>query len=484
MHRHLQKLLLITLITFCGQAQGAALERRIERPLTEEDDREEKIRHKQLFCAVWNQDIATVETLIADHVNVNALSTGVGIKDGNRGFTPLHLVPRQGSVPITIAVAQALIDAGADVNAQDDDGVTPLENAINKSDMNLVKMLIAAGAHIDVQDESNSNEIAPLYVAVSHGINYNNTSMAEYLIIAGASVNAMSHIGLGLRQTALHMAAKNNGVAMVELLLRNGADRDLLNINNETAADIALAASHSEELSTLSRLAAKIIHAMLTNPAAVAPEVELCIAIRSNSSKILKDTIDTLAFPVNNPITKDGDTLLHYAATHGFIGQALLLISYGADPGQKNTAGVRAIDAGSAKFRRTLATGTERSHLALTALERPGSTHTSVLPRAITEQIFAFAGDLNPLPETLIAGISGIKIDEVMALRPGSRVATALDAHKRAAAKSERRAQAEERADAADRRQRRRLADGSAEASPRHANGCTGANGCPGCGHE
>ena len=42
MHRHLQKLLLITLITFCGQAQGAALERRIERPLTEEDDREEE----------------------------------------------------------------------------------------------------------------------------------------------------------------------------------------------------------------------------------------------------------------------------------------------------------------------------------------------------------------------------------------------------------------------------------------------------------
>ena len=429
MHRHLQKLLLVALIaSFCGQAQGS------------------------LFYVDSPQEV------------------------------------------------QQRIAAGADVNERNSNNVTPLHGAALGKQHLVVKALIYAGANVNARDNSGNT---PLHLASAHR---HNPYVIQALINAGADVNAQNLAG----DTPLHFAVLSiplrgsveiNDLNLVRLLVSNaGANKDFTNASGNTAAAIALQESNNP-ISTRLHERYHNIHTLLTDPAnapTMSLDVELCRAISSNNPAILKATLDRLAFPINNPINTHGtsllyyhaagrfkgNTLLHYAAWRGFVGQALLLISYGADPEQTNTAGVRAIDMGTAIFRRTLATGTERSHLALTALERPGSTHTSVLPRAITEQIFSFAGDLNPLPETLIAGISGLEIDNVMALRPGSRVAAVLDEHKRAAAKSERRAQAEERAEAAARRQHLRLADGSAEASPRHADGCTGANGCPGCGHE
>ena len=79
-----------------------------------------------------------VKTLIDAGADVNAKD-----KDGE---TPL-------CYQTNVKVVKALIDAGADVNAKDKDGKTPLMKAILLSNVDVVKTLIDAGADVNAKDK-------------------------------------------------------------------------------------------------------------------------------------------------------------------------------------------------------------------------------------------------------------------------------------------------------------------------------------------
>jgi hemoglobin len=57
-------------------------------------------------------------------------------------MTPLHMAARRG----TIAIAEALLNAGAAVEARDSNGETPLRRAVNCCQSNMVRLLLAHGA--------------------------------------------------------------------------------------------------------------------------------------------------------------------------------------------------------------------------------------------------------------------------------------------------------------------------------------------------
>jgi len=76
-----------------------------------------------------------VELLIAHGADVNQRS-GVG------GMTPLHMSARRG----TTGVAEALLDAGADIDAKDKGAETPLRRAVNCNQEQMVALLVARGA--------------------------------------------------------------------------------------------------------------------------------------------------------------------------------------------------------------------------------------------------------------------------------------------------------------------------------------------------
>src|SRR5437762_5259476 len=76
-------------------------------------------------------------------------------RDAN-GATPLHVASRGNN----LEVVQLLLAAGADVNARGDDDRTPLHDAAANSDPRIAELLIAKGA--DVHAASRSDKFTPL----------------------------------------------------------------------------------------------------------------------------------------------------------------------------------------------------------------------------------------------------------------------------------------------------------------------------------
>ena len=83
------------------------------------------------------------------------------------GRTLLHLAPNWG-------VAERLIAQGADVNAKDNFGMTPLHSAAHAGRMDMVELLIAKGA--DINATSNIGQ-TPLALAKAKG----HTEISELL---------------------------------------------------------------------------------------------------------------------------------------------------------------------------------------------------------------------------------------------------------------------------------------------------------------
>ena len=98
--------------------------------------------------------IEAVKKHLADGADVNAKDIG--------GWTPLHEAAQSGHKEI----AELLIDAGADVNVEDNDGETPLHKASSSGEKVIIELLIAKGADVNAIDNS-SQEWTPIAVAES-----------------------------------------------------------------------------------------------------------------------------------------------------------------------------------------------------------------------------------------------------------------------------------------------------------------------------
>jgi len=163
-------------------------------------------------------------------------------------MTPLLFASREGCVECVMI----LVEARADLNAADPDGINPTISALINGHYDVAGRLIDAGADVNLADKTGRT---PLYAAVDdHTMPYSNrpspkesdedlTSLdiVKRLLAHGASVNAQLKTGQPYRTkvdrgndtmlttgtTALLRAAKAGDVVVVRLLLEQGADANL-----------------------------------------------------------------------------------------------------------------------------------------------------------------------------------------------------------------------------------------------------------------
>jgi ankyrin repeat protein len=126
--------------------------------------------------------------------------------------------------------AKKLIEAGADINTMDKDGVSPLLNACQMSSPDLALLLLKKGADPNLGKSDHGNK--PLHWA-SRG---NQVDLVKLMLEKGATVDEPSP---KLGWTALHVAAHQGNLETAQTLLSHQADMELLDRKGRTPSDLA-----------------------------------------------------------------------------------------------------------------------------------------------------------------------------------------------------------------------------------------------------
>ena len=212
-----------------------------------------------------------------------------------------------------IEIVELLVSKGADLNAKDMIGMTPLHYVASGGHKEIVELLIANGADVNAKDEYG---LTPLHNAADKG----RKEVADLLIAKGANVNAVGDLFGG---TPLHAAAFGDHKEIVELLIAKGAD-----VNAKVASgfnkgmtplDLAIDFKKPEIGDLLRKHGGKTgaeLNVLLD--AAKNGDIE---AVKQH----LADGADV------NAKTADGTTPLHNAAVYGRNEIAELLIANGAN---------------------------------------------------------------------------------------------------------------------------------------------------------
>lgn len=143
------------------------------------------------------------------HLGLVRLLLGAGAevdtRDGN-GWTPLH----RAVMDDRIEIARQLIRKGADVNSRAGNGSYPLMRACDNLEM--TEMLLQAGAKVDAVDEDKES-------ALFYAVNGESEPVIRALVAAGADIN---HRGRGKR-TVLDGPADEGNASLYDLLVSLGA---------------------------------------------------------------------------------------------------------------------------------------------------------------------------------------------------------------------------------------------------------------------
>jgi cytohesin len=216
-------------------------------------------------------------------------------------MTPLHLVsqarPSIFNHSQIVKTAQLLLEHGASVHARDKHSHMPLHYASYQGLSDIIGLLLKFGADVDATD---NNTMTPLHLVSQsplHAVGNDSqiTSIAQLLLKHGASVHVRNKYGKMPLHTALHHGLSG----LVALLLKFGADVEAQ--DNDTMTPLHLISHSSPPVFGDDSQITKIAQLLLKKGASV------------------------------HARNKHGHVPLHLASHHGLSGVVEVLLKFGAD---------------------------------------------------------------------------------------------------------------------------------------------------------
>ncbi|CAI8024804.1 Ankyrin repeat domain-containing protein 50 [Geodia barretti] len=263
----------------------------------------------ELHDAAERGDVKAVRKLLSTSVNINS-------RTEDEGDTALLVASCRGHVE----VVRLLLEAGASVLIPDKNGTSPLYVASQEGHSEVVDVLVKAGADVNQAWTKESCSV-PLETAAHNG----HTETVQRLLEAGAIVNHQNKSG----QTPVWSASLNGHTAVVQLLIENGADISICDKNGASPLYVASEYGHSDVVDILLQAGADV-HKATTKSGSV----PLGIAAKKGHTETVQRLLEAGANI--NYQNKDGVVPLGIAAEKGHTEAVQRLLEAGANVNHQN----------------------------------------------------------------------------------------------------------------------------------------------------
>jgi ankyrin repeat protein len=265
----------------------------------------DNLNSSPLSCAIMRTNYKVAECLINAGSDVNLKCEGT---------TPLHLAASYGDIFGTIL----LVGHGADVNAANKDGCTPLH-------------FVCLSGQTAVEMQELFREYSEYHEKIY--ISYNGEDCAKELLQNVANVNQKDIKGC----TPLHLACQKKRSNLIRIFLENGADINALNNIKQTPLHVCLAVGNIEDVELLLESGADL---NITDVFGKTPL--MCAMDWIHSEGIINlailEQLVKLGANLDSPDQKTW-TLLHRASNEGNTEVVKFLLKNGADTESKNLLG-------------------------------------------------------------------------------------------------------------------------------------------------
>jgi ankyrin repeat protein len=285
--------------------------------------------NEQFYRVIRANDLARLTALVSQGADVNA-------KD-NRGETPLMYAAMVGSVE----AMKFLLERNADPNVQNQFGSTAL--IWSATDLSKVQLLLDHGANPNLA--SKKGRTALLVAAMSD----RSAPIVRFLIGKGADIQAKDF----LKTSALKAAAFGNDTETVRLLLDAGLDPNAADLPGLTP--LMMAAGWNGNLEAVKLLLAKganvnaVSRPVMGLPTRIAPSkfgdlTALLMSTPFGPPELIKTLLDAGANVNGKDVRGMTPLMLALANDHQDPAVIRLLLSQGADPQLKDEVGNTAVD--------------------------------------------------------------------------------------------------------------------------------------------
>ncbi|KAK2153575.1 hypothetical protein LSH36_292g03022 [Paralvinella palmiformis] len=218
-----------------------------------------------------------------------------------------------GSDDVTAAVLEAAIENGAEIDAQNGEGQTPLHRACAAGSREKIELLLRSGARSDILDRRNQSVLHVTLVRCEE-------SLALWLLNrndVNININNPDNDG----NTLLHLAARFGNIEVVNFLTSRDVPVSVRNKSDQTAATLAAQGRHLDCLRLL-----------LQRGGCIDPELGAAVLLSYVKVGDIH-MVEVLLDQVSCNVVKDeyGRTALHVALERESLDMSRILLDHGAD---------------------------------------------------------------------------------------------------------------------------------------------------------